>query len=70
MFLITKYRYSNTKTSIKQSNTLFFRLKIACHNAHIVKKYNRQQFKKGRALVCLSSTLYVPCIETKRNIVN
>ena len=25
----------------------FFRLKIACHNAHILKIYNRQQFKNG-----------------------
>ena len=37
----------NTRTAIpkpfrKQSNALFFRLKLACHNAHILNIYNRQ----------------------------
>ena len=47
MFLISKYRDSNTNPSRKQSNVLFFRLKIACHNAHILKICNRKLFKNA-----------------------
>ena len=41
LYLITGYRDSN----IKQSNAFIFTTKIACHNAHILKIYHRQEFK-------------------------
>ena len=49
---------------------LVLQLKIACHNACILKIYNRQQFKLFFAIVFLLSTVCCHCIETNRNSVN
>ena len=40
---IPKQQYQNHIES--KAMRYFFRLKIACHNAHILKIYNRQYFK-------------------------
>ena len=48
---------------------LFLQLKIACHNAHILKIYNDSSLKCP-AFVFLSSTLYALYIEAKRNFIN
>ena len=45
---MTKYWDSNTKPVWKAKQCAnFFRLKIACHNAHILKIYNRQEFENA-----------------------
>ena len=48
MFLINKYRNSNTK-AVLESKTMrpFLRVKISCQNAHILKIYKRQKFKNA-----------------------
>ena len=43
--LIPEQQYQNHLKS--KTMRYFFRLKIACHNAHILKIYNRQYFKNA-----------------------
>ena len=48
---------------------LLLRLNIACHNAHNLKIYNRQQLKMVYVYIFVKQTLCF-CIETIRNFVN
>ena len=45
----------------------FCSTKIACHNAHILKIYNRQQFKNALRWYIVKNTPHALCGETNIN---
>ena len=69
---MTKYRDRNTKPvwKAKQHAIFFFRLRIACHNAHILKIYNRQEFENAVRWYFCQAHLMLFVLNPPKNFVN